>query len=57
MSLCVSQGSAGREEVLFLRLHLLQSLLSYLEGDDCQARRLLSQVGPAAGVLPGPMDS
>lgn len=46
------QGNTGREEVLFLRLHLLQSLLSYLEGDDSQARWLLSKVGPAAHVLP-----
>lgn len=44
-----SQGNTGREEVLFLRLYLLQSLLSYIEGNDSQARLLLAKVGPAAG--------
>lgn len=38
------QGNSGREDVLFLRLHLLQSLLSYIEGDDAQARLQLDQV-------------
>lgn len=38
------QGNSGREEVLFLRLHLLQSLLSYIEGDDAQARLQLNKV-------------
>ncbi|XP_036934771.1 NEDD8 ultimate buster 1 [Acanthopagrus latus] len=38
------KGNTGREEVLFLRLHLLQSLLSYLEGNDAQARHQLSKV-------------
>lgn len=44
------QGNTGREEVLFLRLYLLQSLLSYLEGNDAQARHQLSKVtNPADG--------
>ncbi|KAM9333138.1 NEDD8 ultimate buster 1 isoform 2-T4 [Pholidichthys leucotaenia] len=38
------KGNTGREEVLFLRLHLLQSLLAYIEGNDSQARLLLSKV-------------
>uniref|UniRef100_A0A3B4ZQC6 Negative regulator of ubiquitin like proteins 1 n=1 Tax=Stegastes partitus TaxID=144197 RepID=A0A3B4ZQC6_9TELE len=38
------KGNTGREDVLFLRLHLLQSLLFYIEGDDCQARLQLSRV-------------
>ncbi|XP_033933360.1 NEDD8 ultimate buster 1 [Pseudochaenichthys georgianus] len=38
------KGSSGREEVLFLRLYLLQSLLSYLDGNDAQARQQLSKV-------------
>uniref|UniRef100_A0A3Q2UVD2 Negative regulator of ubiquitin like proteins 1 n=1 Tax=Haplochromis burtoni TaxID=8153 RepID=A0A3Q2UVD2_HAPBU len=33
-----------REEVLFLRLYLLQSLLSYIEGSDSEARLQLSRV-------------
>lgn len=45
--LCVCcQGNTGREEVLFLRLYLLQSLLSYIEGNDSQARSQLSRVSP-----------
>lgn len=43
MAVCV-QGNSGREDVLFLRLHLLQSLLSYIEGDDTQARLQLDKV-------------
>lgn len=39
------QGNSGREDVLFLRLYLLQSLLSYIEGNDAQARLQLSKVG------------
>ncbi|KAM8731539.1 NEDD8 ultimate buster 1 [Acanthopagrus schlegelii] len=38
------KGNTGREEVLFLRLYLLQSLLSYLEGNDAQSRHQLSKV-------------
>ncbi|KAJ4923902.1 hypothetical protein JOQ06_028157 [Pogonophryne albipinna] len=38
------KGNSGREEVLFLRLYLLQSLLSYLDGNDTQARQQLSKV-------------
>uniref|UniRef100_A0A3P9M2C7 Negative regulator of ubiquitin-like proteins 1 n=1 Tax=Oryzias latipes TaxID=8090 RepID=A0A3P9M2C7_ORYLA len=38
------QGNSGREDVLFLRLYLLQSLLSYIEGNDAQARLQLSKV-------------
>lgn len=40
------QGNTGREEVLFLRLYLLQSLLSYIEGNDAQARHQLAKVTP-----------
>uniref|UniRef100_A0AAQ4PQP8 Negative regulator of ubiquitin-like proteins 1 n=1 Tax=Gasterosteus aculeatus aculeatus TaxID=481459 RepID=A0AAQ4PQP8_GASAC len=42
--LLMIKGNTGREEVLFLRLHLLQSLLSYVEGNDAQARHQLSKV-------------
>ncbi|XP_068593205.1 NEDD8 ultimate buster 1 isoform X2 [Cebidichthys violaceus] len=42
--LLMIKGNTGREEVLFLRLHLLQSLLSYIEGNDAQARHQLSKV-------------
>ncbi|KAK7881206.1 hypothetical protein WMY93_029615 [Mugilogobius chulae] len=38
------KGNTGREEVLFLRLYLLQSLLSYIEGNDAQAKQQLSKV-------------
>lgn len=38
------QGNTGREQVLFLRLYLLQSLLSYIEGNDAQARQQLTKV-------------
>ncbi|XP_077480531.1 NEDD8 ultimate buster 1 [Stigmatopora argus] len=37
------KGNAGREEALFLRLHLLRSLLAFVDGDDPQARRQLEQ--------------
>ncbi|XP_018544075.1 NEDD8 ultimate buster 1 isoform X2 [Lates calcarifer] len=42
--LLMIKGNTGREEVLFLRLYLLQSLLSFLEGNDSQARQQLSKV-------------
>ncbi|XP_071340355.1 NEDD8 ultimate buster 1 isoform X1 [Trachinotus anak] len=42
--LLMIKGNTGREEVLFLRLYLLQSLLSYLEGNDGQAQLQLSKV-------------
>uniref|UniRef100_A0A1A7YSC0 Negative regulator of ubiquitin-like proteins 1 n=2 Tax=Iconisemion striatum TaxID=60296 RepID=A0A1A7YSC0_9TELE len=49
--LLMIKGTSGREEVLFLRLHLLQGLLCYLEGDDVQARQLLSKVESLFGRL------
>ncbi|XP_068199808.1 NEDD8 ultimate buster 1 isoform X2 [Antennarius striatus] len=42
--LLMIKGNTGKEEVLFLRLYLLQSLLSYVEGNDAQARLQLSKV-------------
>lgn len=38
------QGNTGREDVLFLRLYLLQSLLSYIEGNDFLAKQQLDKV-------------
>ncbi|KAJ8374979.1 hypothetical protein SKAU_G00055590 [Synaphobranchus kaupii] len=38
------KGNTGREEVLFLRLYLLQSLLSYLDGNEKQAAQTLTKV-------------
>uniref|UniRef100_A0A3P8RQN7 Negative regulator of ubiquitin-like proteins 1 n=1 Tax=Amphiprion percula TaxID=161767 RepID=A0A3P8RQN7_AMPPE len=38
------KGNTGREDVLFLRLYLLQSLIFYIEGDDRQAHIQLSRV-------------
>lgn len=38
------KGSSGGEEVLFLRLYLLQSLQAYLEGNDRLARQKLLKV-------------
>ncbi|KAM4718107.1 NEDD8 ultimate buster 1 [Anableps anableps] len=49
--LLMIKGNTGREEVLFLRLYLLQSLLSYIEGNDRQARVLLSKVEDLYGRL------
>ncbi|KAM7369534.1 hypothetical protein PAMP_010851 [Pampus punctatissimus] len=49
--LLMIKGSTGREEVLFLRLYLLQSLLSYIEGNDAQARQQLSKVESLYGRL------
>ncbi|XP_012671747.1 NEDD8 ultimate buster 1 [Clupea harengus] len=45
------KGSSGGEEVLFLRLHLLQSLLAYVEGNDRLARERLSKVEEQYGRL------
>ncbi|KAM4606508.1 NEDD8 ultimate buster 1 isoform 2-T2 [Polymixia lowei] len=42
--LLMIKGNTGREDVLFLRLYLLQSLLSYIEGNDIQARHKLQKV-------------
>ncbi|XP_061522860.1 NEDD8 ultimate buster 1 isoform X2 [Phycodurus eques] len=42
--LLMIKGNTGQEDVLFLRLHLLQSLLAFVDGDDLQARRQLEQV-------------
>ncbi|XP_012711827.2 NEDD8 ultimate buster 1 [Fundulus heteroclitus] len=49
--LLMIKGNTGREEVLFLRLYLLQSLLSYIEGNDRQALVLLSKVENLYGRL------
>ncbi|XP_072235024.1 NEDD8 ultimate buster 1 [Leuresthes tenuis] len=49
--LLMIKGNSGREEVLFLRLYLLQSLLSYVEGNDSQARLQLSKVESLYGRL------
>uniref|UniRef100_A0A8C9RHQ7 Negative regulator of ubiquitin like proteins 1 n=1 Tax=Scleropages formosus TaxID=113540 RepID=A0A8C9RHQ7_SCLFO len=38
------KGNTGREEVLFLRLYLLQSLQAYLEGHDIYAAQQLQKV-------------
>lgn len=38
------QGNTGGEEVLFLRLYILQSLLAYLDGNGDQAAKKLKQV-------------
>ncbi|XP_019897391.2 NEDD8 ultimate buster 1 isoform X2 [Esox lucius] len=52
------KGNTGREEVLFLRLYLLQSLLAYLDGNEHQARQKLMKVEDLYGRLcldPGKM--
>ncbi|XP_060919996.1 NEDD8 ultimate buster 1 [Labrus mixtus] len=49
--LLMIKGNTGREEVLFLRLYLLQSLLSYIEGNDAQARHQLAKVESLYGRL------
>ncbi|XP_067433567.1 NEDD8 ultimate buster 1 [Thunnus thynnus] len=49
--LLMIKGNTGREEVLFLRLYLLQSLLSYLDGNDAQAQHQLSKVESLYGRL------
>lgn len=43
---CVScsQGHTGGEDVLFLRLYLLQSVLAYHEGNKNQASHKLKEV-------------
>lgn len=43
-TLICCQGNTGREDVLFLRLYLLQSLLSYIEGNDGLAKQQLDKV-------------
>ncbi|XP_036377396.1 NEDD8 ultimate buster 1 [Megalops cyprinoides] len=45
------KGNTGREEVLFLRLYLLQSLLAYLEGDEKVATEKLNEVEDLYGRL------
>ncbi|KAJ8418807.1 hypothetical protein AAFF_G00003060 [Aldrovandia affinis] len=45
------KGNTGREEVLFLRLYLLQSLLSYLDGNEKQAAQKLVKVEDLYGRL------
>ncbi|XP_071270464.1 NEDD8 ultimate buster 1-like isoform X1 [Salvelinus alpinus] len=52
------KGNTGREEVLFLRLYLLQSLLAYLDGNEHQATQKLMRVEDLYGRLcldPGKM--
>ncbi|XP_036445543.1 NEDD8 ultimate buster 1 [Colossoma macropomum] len=38
------KGNTGGEEVLFLRLYLLQSLLAYLDGNESEAAKKLEKV-------------
>ncbi|XP_067341702.1 NEDD8 ultimate buster 1-like [Channa argus] len=45
------KGNTGREQVLFLRLYLLQSLLFYYEGNAAQAQDKLSKVESLYGRL------
>ncbi|KAM6900483.1 NEDD8 ultimate buster 1 [Xenentodon cancila] len=49
--LLMIKGNTGREDALFLRLYLLQTLLSYIEGNDSQARLQLSKVEALYGRL------
>ncbi|XP_077410132.1 NEDD8 ultimate buster 1 isoform X2 [Vanacampus margaritifer] len=42
--LLMIKGNTGREEALFLRLHLLQSLLAFVDGNDLQSQQQLNQV-------------
>nr|XP_057916906.1 NEDD8 ultimate buster 1-like isoform X1 [Doryrhamphus excisus]XP_057916907.1 NEDD8 ultimate buster 1-like isoform X1 [Doryrhamphus excisus]XP_057916908.1 NEDD8 ultimate buster 1-like isoform X1 [Doryrhamphus excisus]XP_057916909.1 NEDD8 ultimate buster 1-like isoform X1 [Doryrhamphus excisus]XP_057916910.1 NEDD8 ultimate buster 1-like isoform X1 [Doryrhamphus excisus]XP_057916911.1 NEDD8 ultimate buster 1-like isoform X1 [Doryrhamphus excisus] len=49
--LLMIKGNTGREEALFLRLYLLQSLLAFIEGNDLQARQQLSKVESLYGRL------
>ncbi|KAJ8010626.1 hypothetical protein DPEC_G00077030 [Dallia pectoralis] len=52
------KGNTGGSEVLFLRLYLLQSLLSYLDGNEHQATQKLMKVEDLYGRLcldPGKM--
>ncbi|XP_061777458.1 NEDD8 ultimate buster 1 isoform X3 [Nerophis ophidion] len=49
--LLMIKGNTGREEALFLRLYLLQSLLSFVEGNDLQAQELLTKVESLYGRL------
>ncbi|XP_061569673.1 NEDD8 ultimate buster 1 isoform X2 [Cololabis saira] len=49
--LLMIKGNTGREDALFLRLYLLQTLLSYIEGNDSQARLQLSKVETLYGRL------
>ncbi|MBN3294815.1 NUB1 protein, partial [Amia calva] len=45
------KGSTGREEVLFLRLYLLQGLVAYTEGNDQATERLLKKAEDLYGQL------
>ena len=38
------QGNTGREKVLFLRLYLLQSLLSFLDGNEKESAEMFKKV-------------
>ncbi|XP_063062829.1 NEDD8 ultimate buster 1 [Engraulis encrasicolus] len=38
------KGSSGGEDVLFLRLYLLQGIIAYLDGNDRKAKDMLSKV-------------
>ncbi|KAM6953451.1 NEDD8 ultimate buster 1 [Aplochiton taeniatus] len=49
--LMLIKGNTGREEVLFLRLYLLQSLLAYLDGNETLAAHKLTKVEELYGRL------